>query len=348
MQAQGVWLPAESERDRTFAPFALGTNGSFRQISAMHHVVVVAFDGVVPFDLATPCEVFGRARLATGAPAYRVSVCAEPREVDAGTFVLRARHGLAELARADTIVLPGIARLDLGISRELVRALHRAAARGTRIASICSGAFVLASTGLLDGRRATTHWLAAPELARRHPRVRVDANVLYVDEGQLLTSAGAAAGLDLCLHMVRCDHGAQVAADAARLSVMPLERAGGQAQFIVHAAPTADAGSLASLLAWLDEHLHRSITLPQMARRAACSVRTLNRRFREQTGSTPLRWLLRARVRRAQSLLETSRHSVETVATRAGFGSAAALREHFQRELGTSPQAYRRAFQLKR
>ena len=312
----------------------------------MQRVAIVAFDGVVPFDLATPCEVFGRARYPSGAPAYRVRVCGVTSEVDAGPFRLRAPYGLSELARADTIIVPGIADLGVSIAPELVRALRKAAARGTRIASICSGAFVLASTGLLDGRRATTHWLGAAELARLHPRVQVDPNVLYVDEGQFLTSAGAAAGLDLCLHMVRCDHGAQVAAAAARLSVMPLERAGGQAQFIVHAPPTPDETSLAPLLAWLEQNAHRTLTLPQLARKASCSVRTLNRRFREQTGTTPLQWLLRARVCRAQSLLETTRHSVESVATRAGFGSATAFREHFQRVVGTSPQAYRRAFRV--
>jgi transcriptional regulator GlxA family with amidase domain len=201
---------------------------------------------------------------------------------------------------------------------------------------------------LLDGKRATTHWLAASELARRHPAVTVDPNVLYVDEGQFLTSAGAAAGLDLCLHMVRLDYGAAVAADTARLSVMPLERSGGQAQFILHAPPAPEGLSLDPTLRWIEKNLSKPLTLHAMAKHAALSVRTLSRRFREQTGTTPLKWLLRARVYRAQVLLETTRLSVELVTGRVGFGSPSALREQFQRFVGTSPQAYRRAFSQRR
>lgn len=310
----------------------------------MHVMAVVALDGVVSFDLSMPCEVFGHVRLPGGRAGYQVRVCGVTPEVNAGAFTLRARSGLEELARADTIILPGIANLDAPLPEELLRAVRSAAAAGTRIASICTGAFVLAATGLLDGRRATTHWLAAAEFARRYPSIQVDPDVLYVDEGQFLTSAGAAAGLDLCLHLVRLDYGSAVAADAARLSVMPLERAGGQSQFIIHAPPTPDGASLEPLLRWLEENLHEPLSLEDIARHAALSVRTLNRRFREQTGTTPLQWLLRARVRRAQHLLETTRHSVEAIATRVGFGSATAFREHFHRCVSTSPQAYRRAF----
>ncbi len=310
----------------------------------MHRIAVVATHGVVPFDLATPCGVFASVRLPGGRAGYRVRVCGVTRDVDAGTFRLQTRYGLAELVRADTIILPGIADVSAAVPDRLVRAIRKAAAGGTRIASICSGAFLLAATGLLDGRRATTHWLAASELARRHPRIRVDPNVLYVDEGQVLTSAGAAAAFDLCLHLVRRDYGAAVAAEAARLSVMPLEREGGQSQFITHAPPPPDGSSLAPLLRWLEEHLHDDLALPSIARRAAMSVRSLNRRFREQTGVTPLQWLHRARVRRAQLLLETTAHSVERVATNVGFGSVTAFREHFRRVAATSPQAYRRAF----
>ena len=314
------------------------------QILAMHQVAVVALDGVVPFDLATPCEVFGRVRLPSGSAGYRVRVCGVRREVDAGTFTLKTRHGLSLLSKAHTVIVPGIADVSVPIPGELVQALRAAAKRGARIASICSGAFVLAATGLLDGRRATTHWLATEELARRHPTIEVDPNVLYVDGGQLLTSAGAAAGLDLCLHLVRLDYGAAVAADAARLSVMPLERDGGQSQFIVHAPPGPELSSLEALLPWLEKHLARKLSLEVIARRAALSVRTLNRRFREQLGTTPLNWLLRARVRRAQALLETTSLSVESIAAKVGFGSASALREQFQRFVSTSPYAYRRAF----
>jgi transcriptional regulator GlxA family with amidase domain len=202
---------------------------------------------------------------------------------------------------------------------------------------------VLAASGLLDGLRATTHWLAAPALAARYPQVHVDASVLFVDNGKVLTSAGAAAGLDLCLHLVRRDHGAAAAADAARLAVMPLERDGGQAQFITHAPPSSGA-SLEPLLTWLTRNIKRPVDLEEMARQAATSSRTLSRRFREQTGTTPLQWLLTARVRRAQSLLETTDLSIEQIATEAGFAAAATFRDRFFRIVGLSPTAYRKAF----
>jgi transcriptional regulator GlxA family with amidase domain len=231
----------------------------------------------------------------------------------------------------------------------LLARLRAAADHGTRIASICAGAFVLAATGLLDGRRATTHRLAAAQLAERHPAVEVDPDVLYVDNGQFLTSAGAAAGLDLCLHLIRRDHGSAVAADAARLSVMPLERDGGQAQFIVPEQPPAPRGStLEPLLRWLDESAGRDLTMADIAAQAGMSTRTLNRRFREQTGTTPLRWLHRARVRQAQHLLETAAEGVDRIGDRVGFGSPTAFRERFKRIVGTSPHAYRHAFRSTR
>jgi transcriptional regulator GlxA family with amidase domain len=316
----------------------------------MHRVAVLALDGVVAFDLAVPAEVFSRLRRSDGTPAYRLRVCAPQREVDAGTFVVRTRWGLGELGRADTIIVPGTAEATQPVPLAVVRALQAAARRGARIASICSGAFVLAASGLLDGRRATTHWLAAAALARLYPRVTVDPDVLYVDAGQILTSAGAAAGLDLCLHLVRRDHGAAVAADAARLAVMPLERAGGQAQFIAHRAPASGersdgyGASLEPLRRWLEEHLDRAHSLQAMARRAAMSIRTLNRRFREETGTTPLQWLLELRVRRAQQLLETSRQPLDSIAARVGFATTTTFRQRFRRVVGASPQAYRRAF----
>ncbi|MFF6998459.1 GlxA family transcriptional regulator [Streptomyces sp. NPDC008313] len=311
----------------------------------MHSVAVLALDQVIPFDLSAPVEVFSRTRLPDGRPAYRVRICAPKEEVDAGVFTLRAWHGLEALAEADTIILPGTTDPTLPLPPEVREALRAAAANGTRIASVCAGAFVLAATGLLDGRRATTHWAAAPLLAELHPAVEVDPDVLYVDEGQFLTSAGAAAALDLCLHMIRTDHGSAVAADAARLSVMPLEREGGQAQFIVHAQPPAPAGAtMEPVLSWLEENAGRELTLEDIAAHSGMSTRTLNRRFREQTGTTPLQWLHRARVRRAQYLLETTAHPVERIATQVGFGSPTAFRDRFKRVVGTSPYAYRRAF----
>ena len=311
----------------------------------MHTVAIVALDGVIPFDLSTPIEVFTRARLPDGRPGYQVRVCAERPEVDAGSFVLRAPWGLEALRDADTIIVPGVADPRAPLSPAVGEALRAAAANGTRIASICTGTFPLAATGLLDGLRATTHWLAADRLAAAYPAVEVDPRVLYVDNGRLLTSAGAAAGLDLCLHLIRKDYGSAVAAHAARLSVMPLEREGGQAQFIVHDHTPAPQGStLEPLLTWLQDNLAHDLTLPEIAAEAGLSTRTLIRRFRDQTGTTPLQWLHRARIRRAQHLLETTEHSVERIAAQVGFGSATAFRDRFKRTTGISPNAYRRTF----
>lgn len=317
-------------------------------VLAMHTVAVLAFPGVIPFDLSTPIEVFTRTRLPDGRPAYRVRVCAETPEVDAGAFTLRAPWGLDGLRDADTVVVPGAADPAAPLPPAVHDALTAAAARGTRIASICTGAFPLAATGLLDGLRATTHWSAAALLAAAHPGIEVDPDVLYVDNGRILTSAGAAAGLDLCLHMIRLDHGSAVAADAARLSVMPLEREGGQAQFIAQPCPATPRGSvLEPLLAWLQDDLSRPLTVADMAARAGMSARSLMRHFREQTGTTPLQWLHRARVRQAQHLLETTEHTVERIAAQVGFGSPTAFRDRFKRTTGVSPHAYRRAFRAR-
>ncbi len=304
----------------------------------VHEVAVVAMDSVVPFDFATPVDAFnwvGR---------YRVRVCGPKRTVDAGCFEIKIPHGLELLSEVDTIVLPGHDP-DMVVPKPLIDGLRQAAARGARIASICTGAFVFAATGLLDGLRVTTHWLGAEELAARFPALEVDPDVLYVDNGQFLTSAGAAAGLDLCLHMIRRDHGSAVAADAARFAVMPLEREGGQAQFIVTPPVTPQGAELEPVLRWMEANASLDLTLEDLAKQAGMSTRTLNRRFREQTGTTPLQWLHRARVRQAQHLLETTRDPVELIASRVGFGSATAFRDRFKRIAGTSPQSYRAAFQ---
>ncbi|KUL63804.1 GlxA family transcriptional regulator [Streptomyces sp. NRRL S-1521] len=311
----------------------------------MHTVAVLALDQVIPFDLSTPIEVFSRTRLPDGRPGYQVRVCAERDEVDAGAFILRAPWGLEGLQGADTIIVPGVTDPAAPLSPAVHDALRSAAAVGARIASICVGTFPLAATGLLDGLRATTHWRAAGLLATRHPDIDVDPDVLYVDNGQLLTSAGAAAGLDLCLHMIRRDYGSAVAADAARLSVMPLEREGGQAQFIVYDhSPTPQGSELEVLLTWLQEDLARDLTLADIAEQAGTSTRTLIRRFRDQTGTTPLQWLHRARIRQAQHLLETTEHSVERIGRQVGFGSPTTFRDRFKRTTGVSPQTYRRTF----
>ncbi|WP_166029339.1 MULTISPECIES: helix-turn-helix domain-containing protein [Streptomyces] len=311
----------------------------------MHTVAVLALDQVIPFDLSTPIEVFSRTRLPDGRPGYQVRVCAEHDEIDAGAFTLRAPWGLEGLQDADTIIVPGVNDLTAALPPAVRDALRSAATDGTRIASICVGTFPLAATGLLDGLRATTHWRAAGLLAATHPDIDVDPDVLYVDNGQFLTSAGAAAGMDLCLHMIRRDYGSAVAADAARLSVMPLEREGGQAQFIVHDhTPTPRGAELEALLAWLQDNLSRDLTLADIASRAGTSTRTLIRRFRDQTGTTPLQWLHRARIRQAQHLLETTKHSVERIGSQVGFGSPTTFRDRFKRATGVSPQTYRRTF----
>ncbi|MFE7314215.1 GlxA family transcriptional regulator [Streptomyces sp. NPDC057555] len=311
----------------------------------MHTVAVLALDQVIPFDLSTPIEVFTRTRLPDGRPGYQIRVCAEQPETDAGTFTLRAPWGLDGLRSADTIIVPGTATPTAPLTPDVRAALRAAAEHGTRIASICSGTFPLASAGLLAGLRATTHWAAADLLAATHPDIDVDPDVLYVDNGQILTSAGAAAGLDLCLHMIRRDYGSAVAADAARLSVMPLEREGGQAQFIVHDhLPTPRGSTFEPLLTWLQDNLGRDLTLTDIAAHAGTSTRTLIRRFREQTGTTPLQWLHRARIRQAQHLLETTHHPVERIAAQVGFGSPTAFRDRFKRTTGVSPHTYRRTF----
>ncbi|TMR04187.1 AraC family transcriptional regulator [Actinomadura soli] len=311
----------------------------------MHTVAVLALDRVIPFDLSTPIEVFTRTHLPDGRPGYQVRICAETPQVDAGVFILHAPWGLGGLKDADTIIVPGTAHPTAAVSPAVRDALKAAATDGTRIASICSGTFPLASTGLLSGLRATTHWSAAALLAATYPDIDVDPDVLYVDNGQILTSAGAAAGLDLCLHLIRRDYGSAVAAHAARLSVMPLERQGGQAQFIVRPFPPTPRGSaLEPLLMWLQDNLSGDITLTDMAVHAGMSPRTLMRHFREQTGTTPLQWLHHTRIRQAQHLLETTSHTIERISAQVGFGSPTAFRDRFKRITGVSPAAYRRTF----
>ena len=312
----------------------------------MHTVAILALDQTVAFDLATPIEVFGRVRLPDHSRPYRIRVCGLRPEVPTETFTIHAPYGLDALVDADTVIVPGTAEGSGLAPVEVLEALREAAARGARIASICGGAFTLAATGLLDGLAATTHWSAAGRFAELFPKVEVRPDVLYVDNGRLLTSAGAAAGVDLCQHLERRDFGSAVAADAARQAVMPLEREGGQAQFIVHPLPPVPSGSrLEPVLAWAQEHLAEDLTLADLAARCGMSERTFGRRFREQTGTTPLQWLLCARVRSAQYLLEQTDFTVERIAGRCGFGSAAAFRERFRRVTGTSPRAYRAAFQ---
>ncbi|MBV8048131.1 MAG: helix-turn-helix domain-containing protein [Paludibacterium sp.] len=309
----------------------------------MHKIAVLVLHDFVPSDVATPCDVFARARSSDGVPLYQVRVCGEARRVRHRLFGLTAPYGLEGARDADTLIVAGIENPGAAVSPRVIAVLRAAARHGCRIASICTGAFVLAEAGLLDGLTATTHWRGTDELARRYPAVTVDPNVLFVDNGQILTSAGASAGLDLCLYMLRQDHGAALATLAAKLAVVPLVREGGQAQYIANDA-LIGAGVLSPLMDWAQRHLAEPITLDQLARRALTSPRTLTRRFVEQTGMPPLQWLGVMRVRRAQQLLETTALSVEEVATEVGFGSASAFREKFRRIAGLSPRRYRAAF----
>jgi transcriptional regulator GlxA family with amidase domain len=299
---------------------------------------------VVPFDLAVPCEVFARARGPGGRPGYDVRVCGNAPIVHTDYFALQTRWTLDDLQWADTVVVPGVDDLDRPVPPAVLDALRAAAARGARLASLCTGAFILAATGLLDGLAATTHWAACAELARRHATIRVDPAVLFIGAGNLFTSAGAVAALDLCLHLVRLDLGGAAAAATARLSVMPLERAGGQAQFITPAAPDGAGGSLEPLLRWIEHHLDGDLSTPTLARRASMSQRTFARRFREQAGTTPARWVTAARLRHGQLLLETTAFSIDEVAARVGFKATSTFRDAFVNAVGPNPTAWRRSF----
>jgi transcriptional regulator GlxA family with amidase domain len=305
-----------------------------------HRVVALVVNEVVAFDLAIPAQIFGREP-----ELYDWAVCAsEPGPVSTETgFDVVVPHGLEALRQADTVVVPGIGDDAWPPPPDALAALRAAAQRGARVASICTGAFVLAAAGLLDGRRAATHWRYAPRLAREFPAVEVDPDVLYVDDEDVLTSAGVAAGIDLCLHIVRKDHGARAANAIARRIVVAAHRDGGQAQFVERPVPAEDGG-LAATRAWIEERLDEQLTVEDMARHAACSPRSFARRFRAETGTTPLQWLIGRRVAEAQRLLEDTELPIEHVATSSGFGTAAALRQHFGRALSTSPSAYRRAF----
>ena len=309
----------------------------------VHRVCIVAMDQVIPYDLTLAYEVFGRLRDDKGKPLYDVRVCAEEARVEAGPFGLVVPFGLDVVARAHTVIVPGIENPLAPIAKVILRTLLKAHRRGARIASICSGAFVLAEAGLLDGRRATTHWLCADELASRYPRVKVDPNVLYVDEGEIVTSAGASAGMDMCLHLVRRDFGQAMAVHAARLAVAPVNREGGQAQFI-RREPPRSSGSLSSHLEWVSAHLAKPLTAARMAAQAGMSERSYARHFREQIGTTPMQWLLNARIRRAQELLESSAAYVDQIAAACGFQSTVTFRASFRRIAGVSPGDYRRRF----
>lgn len=309
-------------------------------------VAVFILPSVVPFDLAVPMQVFGYPRPDQGATRYRVTLCAPRvgRVRSSVGFDVHVTHGLHALRSAHTIVLPGIDDLDRPIPATVTRALQQAAARGARMVSICTGAFVLAEAGLLNGRRATTHWMDAPLMQARYPLVDVDPNVLYVDEGSILTSAGIACGIDLCLHVVRQDYGASVAAVVAKRMVVAPHRDGTQAQFVDRLVTDGDTGSLEPLCRWALARLALPLTVPKLAQQAGLAERTFTRRFRQEIGTSPLKWLLGERLLAARLLLETTSWPLARIARQCGFGSEVAMRQHFRERFHISPSAYRRGF----
>jgi AraC family transcriptional regulator, transcriptional activator FtrA len=307
-------------------------------------VAVLAYDGVCTFELGIAIEVFGLVGM--GPDWYRVVVCADrpgqPVLANGGVKIV-ADAGLDALDGAGTIILPGWQYIDAAPPPALLERLRRAYSNGSRVASICSGVFILAAAGLLDGHRAAVHWAQAEVLARMYPQIDVDPNVLYVDEGNVLTSAGRAAGLDLCLHMVRNDHGTEVANEVARRLVIAPHRDGGQAQFIPRPV-SVENDPLSDVFGWALGHLDRDLSIAELADKAKMSRRTFIRRFEQATGTSPGEWVLQARITEARRLLETTVLPIEQIATATGFGSADTLRHHFRTRLYTSPARYRSSF----
>jgi transcriptional regulator GlxA family with amidase domain len=316
----------------------------------LKNVAAVLLDGVHPFELGVLCEVFGLDRSDQGLPVYDFAVAsAEGPGATLGTHVpgltVSTPYGLDRLDEADLIAVPaGSDYIERSYPPELLDALVRATDRGARVLSVCSGVFVLGAAGLLDGRRCTVHWRQAEELAERRPRAIVEPDVLYVDADPVITSAGTAAGIDACLHIVRKEQGPEVANAIARRMVVPPHRDGGQAQYIERPLPRSQCDTVGEVLVWMERHLDREVTVEQLAARAHMSPRTFARRFQQETGTTPYRWLLRQRVLLAQELLEATDETMDFIADRTGFGTAAALRHQFVRSLGTTPNAYRRTF----
>ncbi|MEU1518917.1 helix-turn-helix domain-containing protein [Streptomyces sp. NPDC005811] len=314
----------------------------------LRNVVAVLLDGVHPFELGVVCEVFGIDRRDEGLPVYDFAVVSAEGPslgTHVGGLSVSTPYGLERLEEADLITLPAGSGYHLReYPPELLDALRRAVARGTRVLSVCSGVFVLGAAGLLDGRRCAVHWHHADALTRQYPRAVVEPDVLYVDEDPVITSAGTAAGIDACLHLVRKEQGPEVANRIARRMVVPPHRDGGQAQYIERPLPRSSCDTVGEVLAWMEAHLDQEVTVEQLAARAHMAPRTFARRFQQETGTTPYRWLLRQRVLLAQQLLEATDETMDAIAWRTGFGTAGALRHQFVRSLGTTPNAYRRTF----
>lgn len=314
----------------------------------LRDVAVIAEDGMTPFEFGLLCEAFAVDRRVNGVPLLDFAVCAaRPGLVRTNLgFGIEVEHGLDRTAQADLVAVPAVSRLvgEPTVSPAVLEALRAAVHRGAQVLSVCSGAFLLGEAGLLDDRACTTHWMYTDDLARRFPRARVQPEVLYVEDGPVVTSAGSAAGLDACLHLWRKAYGSTVAGMVARRMVVPPQRQGGQAQFIRTPVPEPDADTLGPLLDWIVDHLDEPLDVPALARRAVMSERTFARRFRDETGSTPHTWVTTQRVRRAEELLESTGWSVERIADAVGFGSTAVLRHHFVKHRGVSPQQYRASF----
>jgi len=314
--------------------------------SAPHQIVAVADPGMSPFELSIVIEVFALPRPELDVHRwYAVDVCAVRPGVQpaVGGISITVPHGVDRLADADTVIVPGWPVYD-DVPAALIDAVTEADRRGARIVSICSGAFVLAAAGLLDGRRVATHWQYADLLAHRYPRVQVDRDVLYVDEGKLFTSAGSAAGIDLCLHLIRLDHGAAIANQVARRLVVPAHRDGGQAQFVERPVAVEGDTSVHAVIEWMDVHLSRPMTVTVLARRAHMSERHFTRRFGEVTGESPVSWLIGRRVDASLEMLERSDTSIHAIASTVGFSNEITYRHHFRARMNTTPTAYRRAF----
>jgi AraC family transcriptional activator FtrA len=317
------------------------------RVEDRHRVAAFVYPGLSPFEVATAVEVFGLGKPPRASWWYEFAVCAEAPGVlpTLGSFDLVVANGLETLARAQTVIVPGTPDVHGDPSRTLVAALAAAHGRGARIVSICSGAFVLAATGLLDGRRATTHWRHADLLARRYPRVEVDPGVLYVDHGDVHTSAGTAAGIDLCLHLVRSDHGEEVANQLARRMVVAAHRDGGQAQFVERAVPPEITDpEIATAVAHIRENLHRRLTLPRLAAEVHLSARQFSRRFARAMGSSPGDWILRERLDAGRAMLERTNDGVDRIARRVGLPNTSGFRRHFREAYGVPPAKYRQAF----
>jgi AraC family transcriptional regulator, transcriptional activator FtrA len=318
----------------------------------MHSVAILAYDGMSGFESGLAAEIFGMTELSATfsagipSPWYSVKLCSEEPEIRMlGGATVRTSFGLADLAAADTVVIPSVRDVTVPTSPAVVDAIKSAHEANSRLVSICSGAFALADAGVLDGRRATTHWIYVDRLQKRYPEVDVDPTPLYVDGGNVLTSAGCAAGLDLCLHIVRSDHGAHIANDVARRLVIAPHRAGGQAQYIESPIPepTTD-GQIAGGMAWALANLDSPITLDELAAQSSLSRRSYLRRFAKATGTTPIKWLITQRIQASLALLESSSLSIEQIAARVGFDSPVTFRHHFVRALRTTPSEYRSCF----